>query len=249
MNCSNVQLYSPYGAYELKARYQRNLLTATVLVVVLVGVFLVTFYALGLGETTVVHRTRRVDPTGDGPIPFHDLRPQTERPVGGGKPSVHVKDGIPRPVMDDSIPPELDVILPGSDERGMKYYGIDTGWGEGTGMPDGTDFGSPIDVIPPPDSFIPVEKEPVMIYEEIPEYPRLARKIGLEGRIWVKALVDLDGTVMQAMVAKPSEMPMLEEAAVKAAYKNRFTPAIQNGRPVRVWVTYSVHFSLTLDLR
>ena len=33
-----------------------------------------------------------------------------------------------------------------------------------------------------------------------------------------------------------------EEAAVKAAYKCRFKPAIQNGRPVAVWVSYQVEF-------
>ena len=61
----------------------------------------------------------------------------------------------------------------------------------------------------------------------------------------MKALVDREGKVRQAMVAKSSGTASLDEAAVQAAYKNRFKPGIQNGRPVAVWVTYKVDFTLS----
>ncbi|MFH2204893.1 MAG: energy transducer TonB [Elusimicrobiota bacterium] len=35
-----------------------------------------------------------------------------------------------------------------------------------------------------------------------------------------------------------------EEAALTAAMKNRYKPAIQNGRPIPVWVSYRVVFEL-----
>jgi len=35
-----------------------------------------------------------------------------------------------------------------------------------------------------------------------------------------------------------------EEAAVKAAYKCRYRPAIQNGNPIGVWISYTVEFVL-----
>jgi TonB family protein len=102
-----------------------------------------------------------------------------------------------------------------------------------------------IDFFPEPDEFVPVEVPPEMIYEEIPEYPRLAKDLGWEGTVWVKALVDILGDVRNAMVFKSSGYNLLDQAAVEAAYKCKFKPAIQNGRPVSVWVTYSVEFAIT----
>jgi len=85
---------------------------------------------------------------------------------------------------------------------------------------------------------------PEMIYQERPEYPRLAKSAGLTGTVWVKVLVDKDGTVRQAMVGKSSGTQALDEAAVAVAPKNKFKPGIQNGRPVACWATYRVDFNL-----
>jgi protein TonB len=100
--------------------------------------------------------------------------------------------------------------------------------------------------MPSPDEFVPVEIPAEMLYEEVPDYQRLAKKSGMEGIVWVKALVDKDGNVKKAMVLKSSgSRAGFDEAAVKAAYKCKFKPAIQNHKPVAVWVSYSVEFVLT----
>ena len=57
--------------------------------------------------------------------------------------------------------------------------------------------------------------------------------------------MDEEGAVRQAIVGKTSGVNSLDEAAVKAAYKCKFKPGIQNNRPVKVWVTYKVEFELT----
>ena len=89
-----------------------------------------------------------------------------------------------------------------------------------------------------------VEKMPVMIQEARPVYPKGALRIGLEGSAWIKALVDSRGVVRKAMVLRSSESVLLDEAALNAAFKCRYKPAVQNGRPVAVWVTYRVDFVL-----
>ncbi len=102
------------------------------------------------------------------------------------------------------------------------------------------------EVLPSPDEFIPVEITAEMIYEHPPEYPRLAQTAGVKAVVWVKALVDKNGNVRNAMVLKSSGSKAgFDEAALKAAYKCKFTPAIQNGRPVAVWVGYQVEFSMS----
>ncbi len=53
--------------------------------------------------------------------------------------------------------------------------------------------------LPAPDEFVPVEIYAEMIYEEVPDYPRLAREAGMEAVVWVKALVDKEGNVKRAI--------------------------------------------------
>ena len=83
-----------------------------------------------------------------------------------------------------------------------------------------------------------------MIHYEEPSYPRLAEQAGLEGVVWLEVLVGKRGGVKEAAVFKSSGTPALDDAALKAAPKCRFSPALQNGEPVCVWVTYKVEFTL-----
>ncbi len=98
--------------------------------------------------------------------------------------------------------------------------------------------------LPQPHEFVPVERYPEMITFVQPEYPRLAMQAGIEGTVWIEALVDSHGNVRDALVAKTSGVPSLDEAARNAAYQNKFKPGILDGRPVACWVTYKVDFKL-----
>jgi TonB family protein len=100
------------------------------------------------------------------------------------------------------------------------------------------------DYLPSMEEFVAVEIIAEMIHYETPGYPRLAEQAGLEGLVWIKALVTRDGSVRDAVVYKSSGTPSLDDAAVAAAPKCQFKPAIQNGRPVAMWVTYKVEFIL-----
>ena len=88
-----------------------------------------------------------------------------------------------------------------------------------------------------------------MIYEHKPDYPGLAQRAGLEGIVWIKALVDIDGYVKDALVMKSSGSKAgFDEAALAAAFKNRYRPAVYQNKPIPVWVTYRVEFVLENDL-
>jgi len=63
--------------------------------------------------------------------------------------------------------------------------------------------------------------------------------------VMVQAYVDKNGEVKKAQAVKTNRPNMgFEEAAVKAAYKCKYRPAIQNGNPVGVWIGYRVEFTL-----
>ena len=103
----------------------------------------------------------------------------------------------------------------------------------------------PVDIFPKSDEFVAYQEEPVTIHFETPDYPEMAELTGQAGIVWIRALVDKEGRVHDAHVQKPSGANVgFEEAALSAAFKNVYRPAIQNGQPVAVWISYKVEFRL-----
>lgn len=96
-----------------------------------------------------------------------------------------------------------------------------------------------------PEEFIPVDKMPELIYTTTPKYPASAKKSDITGSVTIKAFIDENGVVRSARVAKCNRPGYgFEEAALEAAYNNRYSAAIRRGKPIGVWVTYTVTFTL-----
>jgi protein TonB len=240
---SVYSLWSPYGAYELKSKYQRNFIFGTGIVTTFVLlILLVSWIATMKGDeidsnaiAAVVIKT-----VADlGPPPSIARKPpqvKVEAPT-----AVAPKVGIPKPVADDEVLDD-DVVLATKDELAeIVAPDISTVAGEGTIEIDIDD-----DYLPAPDEFIPLEIQPEMIRHEVPEYPRLAKQAGITGIVWVNAALDEQGKVIDVVIAKSSGTVALDEAAAKAAWKCTFKPGIQNGRPVRCRVVYKVDFVLDI---
>jgi protein TonB len=92
--------------------------------------------------------------------------------------------------------------------------------------------------------FWKVEVKPQPINIPVPAYPDMARTAGIEGQAVVEALVDVDGSVADARILKPSGNASLDQAAVEAALRSRFSPAKQRDKAVRVWVSIPFRFTL-----
>ena len=67
----------------------------------------------------------------------------------------------------------------------------------------------------------------------VPEYPRFARDAGIEGVVIVHALVGRDGRVIRVEVDERRSELLLNEAALSAARRWTFQPAMVNGHPSR----------------
>ena len=87
-----------------------------------------------------------------------------------------------------------------------------------------------------------VEKKPTPKKQAKPSYPEIARKAGIEGTVTVYVLVDKRGKVEALGQIHGNEV--FHEAAKEAAWKWEFTPAIQNDKPVKVWVSLPFKFRL-----
>jgi periplasmic protein TonB len=72
-----------------------------------------------------------------------------------------------------------------------------------------------------------------------PPYPAIAKAVHASGPVTVQILLDETGKVISARAT--SGHPLLQDAAVKAAYQARFSPTILTGQPVKVsgLITYN----------
>ena len=148
--------------------------------------------------------------------------------------------GIPVPVPDASLVQDAPTLPP-------DIYGPTGSGSVGQGNQEGIGNGSagtipPDDNVPPP-PFRAVEVPPQIIYQVTPEYPEMARRIGLQGKVVVSVWVDKHGLPHKAVVYA-SDSDLLNQAAVDAAMKFRFTPAIMNKGPVSVWINIPFTFKI-----
>lgn len=88
-----------------------------------------------------------------------------------------------------------------------------------------------------------VDREPILKKRADPRYPDIARKAGIEGKVWVKLWIGTDGKVIDAQLIK-TDHEALVEASLEAARKFEFEPAIMKGKPTAVWVTVPFAFKL-----
>lgn len=156
--------------------------------------------------------------------------------------------GIPVPVPDavapDAVMPDLNNLPVNTGTEGIGSGGIDAGGV--SSEPAVIEEKKPVEEEPNRDDFVSVEVEPAPIVniQTLVEYPEVAKRAGLEGKVIVSALIDKDGRVIKVEIDK-SDYPVFEEAARKAMMKARFTPARQNGEPVKLWYTLPIVFKLS----
>jgi protein TonB len=84
---------------------------------------------------------------------------------------------------------------------------------------------------------------PAFIHRESPVYPYIARKLGKEGKVVLKLVLDAQGQVQGINIVEASGYGF-GEAASAAIRKSTFAPAIRSGRPVSSQVLVPVRFVL-----
>jgi len=92
-----------------------------------------------------------------------------------------------------------------------------------------------------------VDKPPVAVnlssVKSSMRYPEIAKSSGIEGKVTVKVLVGPDGSVVQ--VGGFSGPDVFRDEVSSKVMSLQFTPALQQGQPVRCWVSVPFSFTLT----
>lgn len=91
--------------------------------------------------------------------------------------------------------------------------------------------------------FVPVDAMPTIIHSEVPHYPELAKRAGIEGTAYVKVLVDKAGIPKKAVVFK-SDNEIFNQPSIDAAMNFRFSAAYKGYMSVPVWVVVPFRYKL-----
>jgi periplasmic protein TonB len=226
---------TPYGYQELRQNYQHYMLLAMGFSI-FVQLMIISGYHM--------FQQVQIDPPTKGGTVVEItklLPPPLQPPLGMPEiPFVSTKfsAGIPVPVPGSEVDPETDFA--GQKELAQQ---ANQQWEKFEGGSENANI-----IIeekdPLPTEFRIVEKYPEVVFKAVPEYPDIARRVALEGNVWVQILIAKDGKVKKAL-AVTSDADVFVEPVKEAAMKWVFTPGIMNGKPVAVWVTIPFRFRLT----
>lgn len=178
-------------------------------------------------------------PTQPASLPVLDRAPEelvqpTEMPTtlpaapqaGDEEPLESAGNGSP-----DGVPGGLEIGVPG---------GFDAGSGSVLGI--GPAGRSPQAAAEEPLAISGNVRAPVLVYRNVPVYPRMASITRIQGRVVLRAVIDEAGAVESVEVL--AGHPLLADAAGRAVGRWRYWPATLDGRAVRVWIEVTVRFAL-----
>lgn len=123
------------------------------------------------------------------------------------------------------------------------------------------DVNETVEAPPPPEVVEEIEEAPVFFIavEELPEpiggmsaiheridYPEIAKRANIQGRVYVRAFVDEKGDVQKVELLKGIGAGCDEEI-IRVVKETKFKPGRQRGKPVKVQVALNFLFTLKID--
>ncbi|MFA6598963.1 MAG: energy transducer TonB [Ignavibacteriaceae bacterium] len=97
-----------------------------------------------------------------------------------------------------------------------------------------------------PNDYTSVDQMPSILSDAKPIYPPQALKKNIEGKVWLKVLVEANGNPSSIQVMKSTDT-IFDKAAIAAAKNYKFEPALKDDKPVAVFVIIPFQFSLSKE--
>lgn len=247
-----------YGAYQLRRNFGRTIMLAFLfcggtLTILLSSPVIMRMFG-GDDNTVEVKKETEVVLAEAPALEEEKLTPPPDVPPPPPPQRETVQFTPPEVVKDEEATPEATITPPpdddkqnvgttdqeGTGEDGPTYNFDDAGKGTGEAAPV-------VEANPDPNKFVKVDAQPkpsnMDDYRKSLVYPELARSAGVSGKVVLKVLIDQNGVPISHIVQK-SPHPSLADEAGKKVYSLRFSPALQNGKPIKFWVVVPVDFTL-----
>jgi len=101
-------------------------------------------------------------------------------------------------------------------------------------------------VFPEPEEEVKFDTPPTIDVNQIQEklvYPETLLNAGIEGKVFMKVLIDIEGEVEDILIEE-SDNNMFTKAAIEAVKQADATPAKFDGKPINAWLDIPVLFRL-----
>lgn len=103
----------------------------------------------------------------------------------------------------------------------------------------------PVAIVPPPPVVVvPPQFNADYLNNPAPRYPALSRKLGEQGRVMLRVLVDEHGMPARVELRSSSGYDRLDNIALETVQRWKFIPARRGDQPVSAWVLVPISFSL-----
>lgn len=103
----------------------------------------------------------------------------------------------------------------------------------------------PTKVVKPPVIRTPPSFSAAYLHNPKPQYPKLSRRLGEQGRVILRVKVNQNGQAEQVQLNASSGFTRLDTAAQNAVQNWRFIPAQRNGQAISDWVIVPIVFNLS----
>jgi len=253
-----------YGAYQLRRSYVRSTALALgigtgflVLAFLIPGIIAQIKSAMPKDDLSA----KEAEMVLEEPPPMNEEEeppppPEAEPPPPPKKSEIQFVP--PKVVKEEEAPPEQTIASVDSVLKTDAEVGKQTQEGDPNALPnlDNLEVGGtgtqPVEVAQPEkeptaDEFVFVQQEPKPAnLDEIKRsivYPEILRENQIQGKVFVKILVDKEGNPVKHVIKK-SPHPLMTQEIESKIYKLKFSPAINAGKPVKFWVSIPFDFKL-----
>ncbi len=236
-----------YGAYQLRKKYQRNVLISLLIGLIIISTAVITPYLNAKALENTKKRAER-----EVVVKMENLDQPTEQVAPPEPPPPPPAEAIQQakyvpPVVVDSIKPEEQSQLMTADQAQVEVKNEDV-----------------VEAVQEVKQEVKEEEpeaEPFVVVEEMPmfpggdaallgwisehtQYPEVAKENNIQGKVIVRFCVTAKGTVDRVSVLKGVD-PELDKEAIRVVQTlPPFKPGKQGGKPVPVWYMVPINFTL-----
>jgi periplasmic protein TonB len=236
-----------YGAYTLRKKYNRNVIIALIIGILILGTAVITPY---LNAKAAENRSKRAERQVE--IKMENLDQPAEQIAPPPPPPPPPQDAVQQaryvpPVVVDSVKPEDNVQLMTADQANVTVTN--------------TQVVEEVQVAKEEVQEDEADAEPFVVVEEMPmfpggetellkwimehtQYPEVAKENNIQGKVIVRFCVTSKGGVDKVSILKGVD-PELDKEAIRVVQTlPAFKPGKQGGKPVPVWYMVPINFTL-----
>jgi protein TonB len=236
-----------YGAYSLRKKYNRNVIIALIIGIVIMSTAIITPY---LNAKAAENRAKKTERQVE--IKMENLDQPTETVAPPPPPPPPPEDVVQQsryvpPVVVDSVKPEETVQLMTADQAQVEVQNeevVEEVQVVAEEVQENVDEAEPFVVVEEMPMFPGGEPALLAYIAEHTQYPEVAKENNIQGKVIVRFCVTSKGGVDKVSILKSVD-PELDAEAIRVVQSlPAFKPGKQGGKPVPVWYMVPINFTL-----